>query len=122
METDMTEKNMAKGLCAGFHGYADPGTALIIVYVSIVLFLLLFAGLESARADEKILNDVHHEELMIPTLEEGGFVDTPSLFQNVKRPVSGSISKTTTTSESLMIFGTFLLLLALTLAKDRKER
>lgn len=118
----MTEEKMAKGLCVGFHGLTDPGTALIIVYVSIVLFLLLFAGLESARADEKTLNDVHHDELMIPALEEGRFVDTPSFFQNAKIPVSDTTTKTTSSSESLMIFGAFLLLLALTLAKDQKER
>lgn len=80
----MTEEKMAKGLCTGFHGLTDPGTALIIVYVSVVLFLLLFAGLESARANEKTLNDMHHEELMIPALEAGGFVDTSSLVQNIK--------------------------------------
>jgi hypothetical protein len=122
METDMTEEKMAKGLCTGFHLSTDPGTALIIVYVSIVLFLLLFAGLESVRAAEKTFNNVHHDELMIPALEEGGVVDTPSLVQNAKIPVSDTTSKTTSSSESLMIFGAFLLLLALTLAKDQKER
>ena len=32
-------------------GLKDPGNVLIVVYILLVFFLLLFAGLESARAE-----------------------------------------------------------------------
>ena len=95
----MSEEKMEKDLKKRFRGLKDPGTALIVVYVSIVLFLLLFAGLESARADlgraeEKTLDDVRQGELLIPAREEGRFTAAPLLSQNVKISVSGMTART----------------------------
>ncbi len=123
----MSKEKMAIGLKEGFHSLKDPGTTLIVLYVSIVLFLLLFAGLESARADfgrpeEKTVNDVHQRELLVPVQEEDRFIVTPFLSKNVQISISGMTPKPSTSSESLMILGTILMLLALILAKDRKER
>jgi hypothetical protein len=123
----MSEEKMATGLKEGFHGLKDPGTVLIVLYVSIVLFLLLFAGLESARADfgkpeENTVNDVHQRELLLPVQEEDRFIVTPLLSKNVPISISGMTRKPSTSPESLMFLGTILMLLALILAKDRKER
>jgi Ca-activated chloride channel homolog len=81
------------------YGFKDPGNALIIIYVSIVLILLLFAGLESAHADpgkseEMTLDDVRQGELLIPVGEEGKFTAAPLLSQNVKISISGMTART----------------------------
>ena len=83
-------------------GLKDPGTVLIVVYISIILFLLLFAGLESARADhgrseEKTMDDVRQGELLIPAREEGRFTTAPLLSQDVKISVSGMTARTVVT-------------------------
>ena len=47
----MSEETLYEGLKQEMRGLKDPGNVLILVYISLVFFLLLFAGLESARAD-----------------------------------------------------------------------
>lgn len=47
----MSEKTIYEGVKQEMRGLKDPGNALIAVYILLVFFLLLFAGLESARAD-----------------------------------------------------------------------
>jgi Ca-activated chloride channel homolog len=98
----MSKKRMGKRLQHESTGIKDPGTALIVVYVSTIIFLLLFAGLESARADvgrveEKTMDDVHQGELLIPAREEGRFTKAPLLSQDVKISVSGMTARTVVT-------------------------
>ena len=47
----MPEETLYEGLKQEMRGLKDPGNILIAVYILLVLLLLLFAGLESARAD-----------------------------------------------------------------------
>ncbi len=47
----MQEKTLFEGLKQEMRGLKDPGNALILVYILLVLALLLFAGLQSAKAD-----------------------------------------------------------------------
>jgi hypothetical protein len=51
METYMPEETLYNGLKQETRGLKDPGNILILVYILLIFFLLLFAGLESARAD-----------------------------------------------------------------------
>ncbi len=78
----------------------DPGTVLIIVYLSVILFILFIAGLASVRADvgqasEKILkiDDVRQGELLVPAQKEGEFTAMPFLSQDVKISVSGIVAR-----------------------------
>ena len=120
---------MLKELKEKTRGLKDPGTALIVVYMSIIIFLLLFAGLESVRADlvgtkEKTLtmDDDHRGELLIPIQEVGRHTAAPLLSPNVKTSVIGMAAKTATPTELFRVLGYILLLLALLLAKDGKKR
>lgn len=47
----MPEETLSKGLKQEIRGLRDPGNVLILVYILLIFFLLLFAGLQSARAD-----------------------------------------------------------------------
>ena len=47
----MPEETIYEGLKQEIRGLKDPGNILIAVYILLVLLLLLFMGLESARAD-----------------------------------------------------------------------
>jgi hypothetical protein len=47
----MREETIYNELKQEIHGLKDPGNALIVVYILLVLILLLFAGLQSAKAD-----------------------------------------------------------------------
>ncbi len=47
----MPDESIYEGVKQETRGLKDPGNILIVVYILLVLFLLLFAGLESARAD-----------------------------------------------------------------------
>jgi len=69
----MSNEQMGNVQTGEFYSLKDPGLSLIIVDVSIGLFLLLFAGMESAQVDvgkieEKTINDVHQRELLVPTV------------------------------------------------------
>jgi hypothetical protein len=44
-------ETLYKGLKEEMRGLKDPGNVLIAVYILLILLLLLFAGLQSARAD-----------------------------------------------------------------------
>lgn len=140
----MCEEKTWKGLKEGIRGLQDPGTALIVVYISLVLFLLLFAGLESARADlggdkEQVRQTVlttalesHSRHTSFITIDQQversveKFPATSYMKTNYPQrwphdKVSGGTAKTAT-PELLMVLGFILSLLALLLAKDRKER
>jgi hypothetical protein len=47
----MPEETMYEGVKQETRGLKDPGNILIAVYILLVLLLLLFTGLESAKAD-----------------------------------------------------------------------
>ena len=47
----MPKETIYEGAKQEMRGLKDPGNVLIVVYILLVFFLLLFAGLESARAD-----------------------------------------------------------------------
>ncbi len=47
----MQDETLYEGLKQEMRGLKDPGNILIVGYILLVLFLLLFAGLESAKAD-----------------------------------------------------------------------
>jgi hypothetical protein len=47
----MPEETVYEGLKQEMRGLKDPGNILIVGYILLVLLLLLFAGLESAKAD-----------------------------------------------------------------------
>jgi len=47
----MREEMIYKELKQEVRGLKDPGNALIIVYILLILVLFLFAGLQSAKAD-----------------------------------------------------------------------
>lgn len=47
----MQEETLYDGLKHEMRGLKDPGNILILVYILLVLVLLLFAGLQSAKAD-----------------------------------------------------------------------
>ena len=47
----MPDESIYEGVKQEIRGLKDPGNILIVVYILLVLFLLLFTGLESARAD-----------------------------------------------------------------------
>lgn len=47
----MQDETVYEGLKQEMRGLKDPGNILIVGYILLVLFLLLFAGLESAKAD-----------------------------------------------------------------------
>jgi hypothetical protein len=78
--------------------------------------------METDMSEEKTVNDVHQRELLLPVQEEDRFIVTPFLSKNVQISISGMTLKPSTSSESLMVLGTIHMLLALILAKDRKER
>jgi hypothetical protein len=44
-------ETLYEGLKEEMRGLKDPGNVLIAVYILLILLLLLFAGLQSARAD-----------------------------------------------------------------------
>jgi hypothetical protein len=87
----MPQQDMLKGLNEDVRGMKDPGTALIIVYVCVVFFLLLFACLESARADlggteEKLLtmDNAHQVEPLVSAHEQGRLTADPKFSENAK--------------------------------------
>jgi len=47
----MSEETLYEGIKQEMRGLKDPGNVLIVVYILLVFFLLLFAGLVSAQAD-----------------------------------------------------------------------
>jgi hypothetical protein len=47
----MPEETIYEGVKQEIRGLKDPGNILIAVYILLVLLLLLFTGLESAKAD-----------------------------------------------------------------------
>ena len=47
----MQDETLYEGLKQEMRGLKDPGNILIVGYILLVLILLLFAGLESAKAD-----------------------------------------------------------------------
>jgi hypothetical protein len=71
-------------------GLKDPGNILIAVYILLVFFLLLFAGLESARADlsqadEGTFSMERKGELCVPAWDVSSRLE---LFHHVnKRPL-----------------------------------
>jgi hypothetical protein len=124
----MLQQDMLKGLNEDVRGMKDPGTALILVYVCVVFFLLLFACLESARADlggteeSLTMGNAHQAELLVSAHEQGGLTADPIFSENAKVSVSGMAVKTEPPSEAFLGLGCLLLLLALFLAKDGKKR
>jgi hypothetical protein len=130
LEMRMPQQNMLKGLNEDVRGMKDPGAALIIIYVCVVFFLLLFAGLESARAadlggtEEKILmmDNAHQVESLVSAHEQRGLTAEPVFSKDAKISDSGMTAKTAPSSEVFPGLGCLLLLLALFLAKDGKKR
>ena len=53
----MQEETLYEGLKQEMRGLKDPGNILIVGYILLVLILLLFAGLESAKADFSKANE-----------------------------------------------------------------
>lgn len=47
----MQNETIYEGLKQEFRGLKDPGNILILVYILLIVVLLLFAGLQSAKAD-----------------------------------------------------------------------
>ena len=47
----MPDESIYEGVKQEVRGLKDPGNILIVVYILLVLFLLIFAGLDSAKAD-----------------------------------------------------------------------
>ena len=122
----MFEKKILEGLEEEVRGLKDPGITLIVVYISVVLFLLLFAGLEGVHAD---LDGVEVKTLTVdncsgelPGWEENRYTAVPILFLNTKLSVSDGTMKRGIPSELFLVLGIVLLLLALFLAKDGKNR
>ncbi len=67
----MSDETMYEGLKQEVRGMKDPGNILIFVYILLILVLLLFAGLQSARADfqktkEGTFSIRQHREIVIP--------------------------------------------------------
>lgn len=122
----MFEKKILEGLEEEVRGLKDPGITLIVVYISVVLFLLLFAGLEGVHADlggvevKTLTADTCNEEL--PGWEENRYTAAPILSLNTKISVSDGTMKRVIPSELFLVLGVVLLLLALFLAKDGKNR
>lgn len=122
----MFEKKILEGLEEEVRGLKDPGITLIVVYISVVLFLLLFAGLEGVHADlggvevKTLTADTCSGEL--PGWEENRYTAAPILSLNTKISVSDGTMKRVIPSELFLVLGVVLLLLALFLAKDGKNR
>lgn len=81
-------------------GLRDPGTVLIIVYLTVVLIMLFFAGLKSVQAEVEALpervvniNEVRQGELLVPSREQGGFTVMPILSQDVRISISGMVAR-----------------------------
>lgn len=47
----MREETIYEGLKQELRGMKDPGSVLIFIYILLIVALLLFAGLQSAKAD-----------------------------------------------------------------------
>jgi hypothetical protein len=86
----MPDETIYEGVKHKMRGLKDPGNVLIVVYILLVFFLLLFAGLESARADlgkadEGTFSMERKGELYIPAWDVSSRLD---LFHHVnKRPL-----------------------------------
>ena len=144
----MSKERVEKGLQQKSTGLKDPGTVLIVVYISIIFFLLLFAGLEAAVANpEAIEKEVvaggaarqGAERLpgVGPDLDgtnemrsrhHGAEKDPATVDLKTGPPqvrshekIFGGAAKTVSPPEMLMILGFILLLMALLLSRDRKE-
>ncbi len=79
--------------------FSDPGTVLIIVYITIIIFLLLLGNLATASAAEGdgqkatlSINEVQRGELLIKDVESGSFVPAPLLSQHVEIAISGMVA------------------------------
>jgi hypothetical protein len=127
MEMGMSEKEIFEGLEEEVRGLKDPGITLIVLYISIVLFLLLFAGLEGVQADlggvevKTLTADTATCRGELPGWEENRSTAAPILSLNTKITVSDGIMKRAIPSELFLVLGIVLLLLALFLAKDGKN-
>lgn len=77
----------------------DPGSVLIVVYITIITLLLLLGNLATASAEEHsekgdtiTLDEVRRGELLIKDVESGKFVAAPLLNQNVEISISGMVA------------------------------
>ncbi len=100
MEKAMHEKTILKNKEGGIRSLRDPGVVLLLVYLSVVFIMLLFAGLESAKASvdatsEKTikLDEVRQGELLVPAREGSGYIPMPMLSQDVRIAVSGMVAR-----------------------------
>lgn len=78
----------------------DPGNALLLTYILVILFLLLFCSLKNSQATEKEVNqdvikmdEVQRGELLIPAKTRGTYTPVPLLFQDVHISVSGIVAR-----------------------------
>ncbi len=85
---------------------ADPGKALIFIYLACVMFFLLLgsvtralAGVEGVETRTISYNDLQRGELLIPAGEPGRFTPAPLLGQKVKITVSGMTAKAVVAQE-----------------------
>jgi hypothetical protein len=93
----MYEEKVWKGLKEEICGLQDPGTALIVVYISIILFLLLFAGFESARADLGIDRE-QARQTVLHTAPEHYLVSQHPRLIAMEPQVEGTVEKSPATS------------------------
>jgi hypothetical protein len=73
----MREKMMYKEFKQEIRGLKDPGNVLIVVYILFILALLLFAGLQSAKADFQKAKEgtfsIVHQETVTPSVRHPDF-------------------------------------------------
>jgi len=74
----------------------DPGNALLIIYILIIISMLILSVFENSQAAQQEqkdgtlkLSEVQRGELLIPASENGRFVPAPILSQDVQIAISG---------------------------------
>ncbi len=79
--------------------FSDPGNVLIVVYVTIIVFLLLLGNLTTASAEERVkaeqaitMDEVQRGELLVWDVQSGKYVAAPLLKQNVNIAISGMVA------------------------------
>ncbi len=82
--------------------FSDPGNVLIVVYITIIIFLLLLGNLATASAEDLAaerytltLDEVKRGELLVKDVETGKYTATPLLKQNVDISISGLVANAT---------------------------